>query len=366
MIKNIDKKKLIYILGGILGGIIILITIIFIVIGASNKKLSFENIENRLATGAKNYMLANEAALPKEEGSSVTIDAETLESGNYIKSISKMLKEGVSCSAKVIVTKNGDNYLYSPMLNCGESYKTEKLVTRILSDNTIKQSGDGLYKNNDGYIFKGEYVNNYISLDNKLWRIMSIDADGYARIIYSDKLSEDYYIWDDRYNVDSDDYLGINDYSVSRIKEKLDALEDGNKIVTTSISNLAYRPICIGKRSSTNVEINNNEECETVINSQLFGLPYVSDYASASIDNNCKTIEDESCSNYNYLYNMKVSSYTLTGVKEKSSKVYFVSGNRIAKINAIEEKTIQLTAYLSNNSLYADGEGTKSNPYTLK
>lgn len=366
MIKNIDKKKLIYILSGILGGIIILLTIIFIVIGISGKKLSFENIESRLKLGAEKYFLDNESSLPKEEGSSVTVDATTLESGNYIKPISKMVKEGVSCSAKVIVTKNGNNYLYSPMLNCGESYKTVKLVTKVLSDNAVKETGDGLYKNGEKYIFRGEYVNNYVSLDGKVWRIIDIDEDGYARIIYADKNTEDTYIWDDRYNVEVEDYIGINDYSVSRIKEKLDILEEDNKLVSTSMANLAYRPICIGKRSSSNLEINNDEECETVINSQLFGLPYVSDYASASIDSNCKTIEDESCSNYNYLYNTKIASYTLTGVKEKSSKVYFITSNRIGKINASEEKTIRLTAHLSNNTLYNDGDGSKSNPYTLK
>lgn len=366
MIKNIDKKKLIYILGGILGALILLIVIIFVVIVMSNKKLSFENIEKRLKTAAENYFASNTSSLPSEEGVSVTIDAETLENGKYLKPISKMVKEGTSCSAKVIVTKNRDNYLYSPILNCGQAYTTTKLFSKVLSDNTIKNSGDGLYMDGENYRFRGEYVNNYVSLDGKLWRIIDIDEDGYLRIIYSNKATDETYVWDDRYNVDVEDYTGINNYPVSRIKETLDKLEDGNKLITSSKINLVYYPVCIGKRSSNNLEINNSEECETVINNQLFGLPYVSDYAAASIDSNCKTIEDASCENYNYLADMRIASYTLTGVTEKSSKVYFITSSRVAKVDASNEKTIRLTAYISNNSLYNDGDGSKTNPYTLK
>lgn len=361
-----DKKKLIYILGGIMGGIILLVVIIFIIMGVSNKRVSYETIEKRLKTAATNYLNANENLLPKEESGSITIEGDTLESGKYIKPISKMVKEGVSCSAKVIVTKNGSKYLYSPILNCGEDYKTEKFSTKLLSDNVTKQSGDGLYADGENYRFRGEYVNNYVSLDGKLWRIIDIDKDGYARIIYVDKETEDTYVWDDRYNIDVDNYYGINNYSVSRIRESLINLETNNKYISSSSINLAYHPICVGKRSLNNLEINNNEECESVVTDQLFSLPYVSDYVAASIDANCKTIEDESCGNYNYLMGMSLASYTITGVKEKSQKVYYVTSSGVAKIDAYGEKKIRITAYISNNALYDDGDGTKTNPYTLK
>ena len=112
--------------------------------------------------------------------------------------------------------------------------------------------------------------------------------------------------------------------------------------------------------------INNNEECKTVINNQLFSLPYVNDYVAASIDVNCKTIEDASCENYNYLMGMALSSYTMTGVLEKSQKVYFITNNGVSELDASNDKKIRVTAYISNNALYDSGDGTKTNPYTLK
>ncbi len=361
-----DRKKLIYIMGGITGGIILLIVVIFIIVGASNKTLSYDRIENNLKTATENYLNDNADMLPKEESGSVTIDATTLENGNYMKSLSKMLKEGTNCSAKVIVTKNGDKYLYSPILNCGDEYKTEKFSSRVLSDNKQVTTGDGLYVDGNNYRFKGEYVNNYVSIDNKLWRIIDIDKEGYARLIFVDKDMEEVYIWDDRYNIDVNNYSGINNYSVSRIKEVLVGFETTNTYVSSDNANLAYRPICVGKRSSNNLEINNEEECQSIVSNQLYSLPYVNDYIAASVDVNCKNIEDESCVNYNYLMSMSLATYTLTGVEEKSQKVYFVTRNGVSKTDASNEKKIRPTIYISNNALYDTGDGTKSNPYKLK
>ena len=361
-----DKKKLIYIMSGIFGGIILLVVIIFIVIGVSNKKVSFENIEKRLKSAAENYCSSNTSLIPKEESGSVTVEVETLENGKYIKSLSKMLDKTVSCDAKVIVTKNGDNYLYSPILNCGENYKTEKFTTKVLSDNGTTTSGEGLYLEGDSYRFRGEYVNNYVSLNGKLWRILGIDKDGYARIIYADKALEETYTWDDRYNVDVADYSGINNYSVSRLRESLLELESNSKLSGSSKEYLAYRPFCIGKRSYSNLEINNNEECEAIASDQLYSLPYANDYVAASIDVNCQNIRSESCTNYNYLMSMQLASYTMTGVKEKSEKVYYVTSNGVATIDAYNDKTIRPIAFISNNALYASGNGSKTQPYILK
>lgn len=361
-----DKKKMIYILSAVMGVMIIFIVIIALVSSCSNKKLSYEKIETQLKTAATSYF-NNNSSLPNEEGNSVTVDASTLVSGGYMKELSEMVEEGVNCSAKVIVTKNGDNYLYSPILNCGDKYQTRKLSDVIMKDNPVTTTGAGLYQVNGMYVFKGEIVNNYVQLDSNLWRILDIDSDGYARLIYAGKNTEEVYVWDDRYNIDEDENVGINDYSVSRMKDTLIALDSSNQYLTKETKiNLAYRTWCIGKRSTSNKEISNSEECATTVSGQLFGLPYVSDYVNASIDSNCNTIDDQSCSNYNYLLNSSLSSWTLTGSKEKSSKVYTVSRSRYSVTDASNDKPIRPTVYLSNNVIYADGDGSQSNPYKIK
>ena len=364
-----DKRKLIYILSVVMGIMVLFIVIIALVSSCSNKTLSYDKIENTLKTAALSYFEDNGSSLPNEESASVTIDSNTLTTGGYMKNLSELVEEGASCSAKVIVTKNGDNYLYSPILNCGDKYLTTKLIDIIMKDNQVTTTGAGLYKIDNLYVFKGEYINNYIQLDSNLWRIIDIDAEGYARLIYAGKNTENTYVWDDRYNIDKGENVGINDYSVSRIKDTLIALDNNNNnqyVTEETKKNLAYRTWCVGKRSSENKDINNNEECSVTVSGQLFGLPYVKDYINASIDSNCKNIDDESCSNYNYLLSSSLSSWTLTGSKEKSYKAYTVSRSGYSITDASNDKSIRPTVYLSNNVIYASGDGSQENPYKIK
>ena len=50
----------------------------------------------------------------------------------------------------------------------------------------IVKSGDGLYKDgyiSDRYIYRGANPDNYVSFNNELWRIVSVDGNGNIQII---------------------------------------------------------------------------------------------------------------------------------------------------------------------------------------
>ena len=51
------------------------------------------------------------------------------------------------------------------------------LVKKIVNDDDIVTSGDGLYSRGGAYYFRGEYVNNYVKMDNSLWRIVKVTSD---------------------------------------------------------------------------------------------------------------------------------------------------------------------------------------------
>ncbi|MBE6138408.1 MAG: hypothetical protein E7173_01520 [Firmicutes bacterium] len=365
-----DKKKLIYILTGFMGVMVAIIIVVAIVNWLGGKKLSYSQVEDKMITAAQSYYSSNENLLPQLEGSSVTVDTSTLVNGKYLSQVSDMVPEGVDCTGKVIVTKNGTRYLYSPMLSCGDDYQTKKFVDVITANNPIVTEGDGLYLIGNVNKFKGEYINNYVKIDEFLWRILDIDSEGYLRLIYVDKATEDMeetYVWDDRYNVDKDGNIGINNYDLSRIKQSLLMLEQGNVYLSEDAkAKMAYRNICVGKRSGSNLEFNIDEECEIVISNQLFGLPYAIDYVVASTDANCNDLDDRSCENYNYLMNSSLSSWTLNGQKEKSYRVFSVSRAGYSISDASADKALRPTVYLSNNVLFESGEGTKGNPYIIK
>ena len=86
----------------------------------------------------------------------------------------------------------------------------------------------------------------------------------------------------------------------------------------------------------------------------------------ASTDPDCHTINDASCDNYNYLSSYALSSWTLTGVSESTSKVYYIVSAGAVPTRASSSKNIMPTVYLSNNVIYASGDGSIESPYILK
>ncbi len=69
------------------------------------------------------------------------------------------------------------------------------LKSWLLKNNQITTENDGLYEESteDGsmYYFKGNVVNNYVSLAGKLWRIVRINADSTVSIVLDDLLEEE-------------------------------------------------------------------------------------------------------------------------------------------------------------------------------
>ena len=64
--KDLGKKKLLIITGGIIG-LVVLIIIILLIYNAIFGKTSYKDIENRVLKAAKEYYSENENLLPKDE-----------------------------------------------------------------------------------------------------------------------------------------------------------------------------------------------------------------------------------------------------------------------------------------------------------
>ena len=361
-----DKKMFSLI---IISGIVVVVFIVIMVIisSISNKRLSFEKVEEKMYNAAVKYFDAREEELPKTNGATVTVSAETLASAKTMKDLSNIIPKGSNCSGRVVVTKNGEHYLYSSILDCGTDYNSKKLVDVLTDRNNLVISGDGLYAKDGGYIYKGENVNNLVQLGETTWAIIDIDSEGYMRMINIKGSKNTRSVWDDRYNINEDSYVGINDYSVSRLKDELVSyakdyyfLEEEYELYA------ALRTWCIGKRSESNIAINNSEECSIKSEEQLYGLPYVSDAYAASTDSNCRNITDISCDNYNYLSQYALSSWTMTGVSGTTSKAYYIVSAGAVPTKTSTTKKIMPTIYLSNNVMYASGDGSIESPYVLK
>ena len=231
------KKRLMKMMAFIIAGAILLIFILFILSLFTKKNYEYEDIEEVLTTAAEAYFKDYPDSLPANDGDIVEIDSSNLVAAGKMKDLSEYLQEGVTCSGTVQVEKSGSEYLYTPFLNCGDNYSTVELSKKIVNDDDIVTAGDGLYSRGGSYYFRGEYVNNYVKMDNSLWRIVKVTSDDNIVLIHADGL-EYSQPWDNRYNESRLYESGINKYSISRVREYLDRIykdpvaDDGEDILS--------------------------------------------------------------------------------------------------------------------------------------
>ena len=349
-------------------GVIILIPILFIIImfsirGCSGSS-SYSSYEEKMITQAKVYA-KNHKMLPKK-GKQVIIKLKELEKDG-LKSAEKSLKD-TTCSGSVTIINNSNDvsdkkyYNYIPYLECSD-YKTDYIKDHLLKD--VTESGSGLYKVGDEYIFKGNKVNNYLSFYGVLYRIIKIDKDNKLKLIKveSQEVSS---TWDSKYNIQNDSYDGINNYKDSVIRYRLMEDYDNLKIFSEeSREHILNQDVCVGKRSENDLSLNVTNECDEILKNQVVMLPSITDFMQASYDENCKQLGDLSCTNYNYFADFIDYSWTVDSIKEDTTKVYYVSsqGPDIEEANNYEKFNIVI--YISADEIYTEGDGSQLKPYII-
>ncbi len=89
------------------------------------------------------------------------------------------------------------------------------------------------------------------------------------------------------------------------------------------------------------------------------------DMPNASIDENCKGIRDESCTNYNYFNDFFEESWSIISVKGTTSEMYYTTGGSMSTSIGDYDRNIQLIIYINANEKIKSGDGTKKSPYKM-
>ena len=371
------KKQMVKVFSIIVGLFFIVLMLIIIISLLSGKKYTYDDVEVEMKKAAIAYFNDHTNQLPKE-GNISKIPLQNLIDAEYMKPIEKYLGDEATCDGWVSVERIDNTAVYSPHLDCGSDYKTVELYKKLTDGKNLVKEGYGLYSMNSSYVYRGETVNNYIKLDNFLWRIVKIKSNGYTQLILADN-SVLTTSWDDRYNKQTDYESGINNYATSRIKELIVSIYNGTYANEDQYEDTEYKflsksdkekvvpvTICVGKRGDNDQSKNNSLECSATMKKQYITLLSVSDYLNASSDNNCNSTIDKACSNYNYLKE-KNTWWLLTGDKADSSRAYMVDtdGGVVSKTCDIYSR-IRPVITLNNTVLYKSGNGTKDKPYKVK
>lgn len=358
-----DKKSYVYILIGIFILVFIIVLLIIFVNKNKSKNEKYSDIESKLVSASEKYYDKHSDMLPVMDGSTVTVSADTLIEESFMKPFSEFVSEDVSCSGYVSVSNSGNEYVYFPYLKCDDEYESIKLSQKIISDDLVT-SGDGLYNTASGYVYRGEYPNNYVTFNGKSWRIIGINSDGSLRLIYNDKKVQKN-SWDDRYNSEKGSYTGINDFRVSRLLEYLNKSYEENEYVDAKNKKLLVKhDWCIGKVSSSDSLISDLNLCSDVYSDTYIGVVSISDILIPSIDANCNSIYDIECTNYNYFFNIN-TGWTLNASSDNSYVAFSSNGGSLFTKNASNENNIRPVLNINGNILYKSGDGTSEHPYVI-
>lgn len=356
------KDKKLYVYFGIgTGVILVLIIIIFLINLLVGGRVSYTKAEEKMKEAAIKYFDKHTDRLPSLNNE-VTINMDELVKEGYIKNFDRLLKnKEASCSGTVTVKNNNNFYLYSSYLDCGKDYQTSYLYQKIINDNPVVTSSDGLYSINDELVFRGENINNYISFANKLWRIIKINNDNSIRMIEVKR--DNSYVWDNRYNSSVGSTNGINDYRVSRIKDSIEEIyQNKDEFSDIEKSYIVAQNICLDARDEDD---GINYTCTNILENQYVSLLNTDEYMIASIDSGCAKLSDRQCSNYNYMANFDRSFWTITANSLRSDRVFRIYQTPDTTY-ASNNGSIQLVVHISNKAMYAGGNGTEENPYTIK
>ncbi len=359
------NKKYLFIIGGIFGVIILIIIVVAIFRSCTGPGTNYEKTERTMLKAAEKYFASEGQDLPAVNESKEVSSLE-LSGGGFMKDLSEYLVD-VSCTGKVTAYNHNDHMLYVPHLDCTD-YKTQHLADKIKEDNLVDSDVEktdyvsGLYDMEGTLVFRGKNPNNYVSFGGITWRIIDINTSGIIRLIRTE--SEKKAIsWDTKFNSQAKKAYGINDYKNSYIVEKMNDdykdFKDDNKV------HLAPYSVCIGKRGATELAVDYKIDCASVLENQYIGVINSSDFARASLDENCVKITNGACTNYNYLSDVAVETWTSTALKRNTYEVIYLNGGIAAAMNARKTSTYNWVIAIEGNEKYISGNGTKETPYLI-
>ena len=232
----------------------------------------------------------------------------------------------------------------------------------ILEDVPVVDSGDGLYKDKyeDRYIYKGKNVNNYITFNNEMWRIVSVESDKTIKIMKDESIGN--IAWDSSNSSNWARPATLNTYlNESYLTDTLNTTAQ-NQIVTKDWN--------IGGVASDDTDLSSSisDENSKKWNGKV-ALITVSEYIrSNSNQENCNSVgqvyHSQICGQTTWmLYNVE---FWMTLSHGTSSSVYSVeSDGTLYGGYASYKAPVRQSVYLSSDIKITEGDGSQNNPYQI-
>lgn len=359
------KDKIYYVMGATI--LIIVVLIIISSCSGSSSASGYEGIELRMKSAAEKYYAQRKNKLPKTDNGVVKVSLSTLIESELIKEITDPKDSSNKCSGFVEVTKIKNKYIYTPFLTCKGNYEPKYLHDKV-KKTKVDEYGGGIYEIDGEYVYRGTDLKNYVSFNGSLWRIIKIDNEDSAYIIKDQFLIENY-PWDTAYNDERKSSVGVTtNYLNTDIRRALKKYYE-ETFTEEQKARMVQKNLCVGKYEVSNdndlgEKIDKSKECSIIKEGEYIGLITVSDFALASLDPKCTNVFSNECSNYNYLAEGDISTWTLNSSSSNTYQVFYVNRG-VQHSNASNGRRINPVVFLNKNVIVYGGDGSKENPYDI-
>ena len=416
--------------------VVLLVTIFLIVVPKVNtmikqkKQDSYNSLISTIKDAAQAYVYLNVNIVDDaiESQGYYEVSIRTLQENELLenKLENPLTGKNIPSTSIVKIIKNNEEYIYKFSLDY--QYLLEHIIDLYSSEET--RISNGLKKDNtpdQNIRYYGSDPNNYVRFNNELWRIIGVFGDN-VKLIRSKSLGE--LSWDSSESSvnggvginqwgESKDADG-NEYAGADLQVYLNKMYYGGTSVTcyggtknstttcptNTLDNTAKALIDnhtwnTGAPNHSTLYNSTTQSYDTVefykaergtVNGKIcssgtycndtvtrttewtgyIGLPYVTDYAYASSENDCNTKIDQSstykCKNNNWMHRSTSTWYMSPyAIPYNATSVWYVYGDGSSGLSlAADALSAFPTIYLKSNVLIDSGKGTSSDPYILK
>lgn len=217
---------------------------------------------------------------------------------------------------------------YNPKTETGE--RVALLSTSIAQDTPIVSEGEGLYRENGLYVFKGSEVNNYVRYSNMLWRIVRTNGDGSLEIILDDYINILAWDFKGKDYINSDIHKYLNEVFVKQINTEL--------LVKTNI--------CTDKMPSLD-----KYSCNSIDSNYYVKLLAANEFLNTVVDGKTFVAGSE--------------DLVWLGTTANEEKAWHTNGSSISTSEDNNTYFIKPVVTLANATALMGGTGTKEDPFVV-
>ena len=237
------------------------------------------------------------------------------------------------------------------------------------SESIIEENNLGQDPYECRYFFIGANPNNYITFNGESagWRIISVECDGTIKIIRT--LASTSIQWDTQSSNDWDRPAAANTYLNGTYHYSL---------TTTAKNQIVFKDFSIGKYNIGGDLLEQVTQENSKIWNGKIALPTLSEYIRTNSNSECRTFsatvnsyyDDNTCKKNSWMFSGS-SSWTLTAYgKLASTNVFYVSSSGRINVDGYSANSdnygVRPVVYLSSSVQITGGDGSQSNPYTIK